>query len=353
MSFYKYRLFTCILRLFLLITLLSLVFPQPAAASPVGVLVVNFTILSVKANESITIRTVDFPVRTNFTVIMGKATNKAVNGTISTEISTGVGGKQEFILPIPKELSGLAIIGVRIESKDDYKAYNWFFNRNQSNEVQPDGGLKPGLAFSKVQKNNSVTVEATNLPANTPFRVRVGPYSTFYRDYLTVQTVTTDNKGMATFPIALDKNVKDTDFISVRLDGGTTYVFGTFHNQDNGTAATAGELVKVVPCTLLYINPIPPLGPREDFDVVWTMQNTGLVDWDMNRYLFKYRGGEAMHKRDEKIFLKYTVQRGWRFDLAVDMLAPETPGWHTTTWALVNRFDETICNFKVNVYVNP
>jgi len=58
-----------------------------------------------------------------------------------------------------------------------------------------------------------------------------------------------------------------------------------------------------------------------------------------------------MHKRDDKVFLRETVVRGAIYDFAVDMLAPETPGWHTTTWALVNRFDETICTFSVNVFV--
>jgi hypothetical protein len=340
------------LRLLVLISLLALIIPQPAIAAPLHAITVNFVVVSVKVDESVTIRTTDFPVRTNFTVIMGKATSKAVGGEVSTDFNSGAGGKQVFTFPIPEKIKGTGIIGIRIESKDGYQAYSWFFNRTQT-LIAPDSGLKPELTFSEVKKNTTVTVEATNLPPDTEFRVRVGPHSTFYQNYVSVENVTTDNKGIARFTVTLDKNIKDAEFIGVRLDGASKYVYAAFSNKDGGAAVPPAQLVKIVPCTLLYINPIPALGPREDFDVVWTMQNTGIEDWNSRRFLFKYRGGDKMHKRDDKIFLNYTVQRGWTYELAVDMLAPETPGWHSTTWALVNRFDETICNFKVNVYVKP
>jgi hypothetical protein len=357
MNWFQKSPITRTLRLLVLLSLLALLLPQAASAAPLRAITVNFVVLSVKVDESVTIRTADFPVRTNFTVIMGKATNKAVGGEVSTEFNSGAGGKQIFTFPIPEKIKGTGIIGIRIESKDGYQAYAWFFNQTQT-LIVPDANLKPELTFSDVTQNTTVTVEATNLPPLTLFRVRVGPHYTFYQNYLSVADVTTDEKGIARFTVKLEKNVKDAEFIGVRLDGASKYVYAAFSNKNGGTVVPPAQLIKIVPCTLLYINPIPDLGPREDFDVVWTMQNTELVDWDMGRYLFKYRGGEAMHKDDEKVhlngdkvFLKYTVQRGWTYDLAVDMLAPETPGWHSTTWALVNRFDETICTFKVFVHV--
>ncbi|MBE0696474.1 MAG: hypothetical protein IH586_06085, partial [Anaerolineaceae bacterium] len=278
------------------------------------------------------------------------AVNKAVGGEISTDFNSGAGGKQEFTFPIPDKVKGIGIIGIRIESKDGYQAYNWFFNRTQT-LIVPDSGLKPELTFSGVRKNASVTVEATGLAPITQFRVRVGPHYTFYQNYISVESVTTDSKGIARFTIPLEKNVKDAEFIGVRLDGGSKYVYAAFSNKDGGAVVPPSALVRIIPCTLLYINPIPPLGPREDFDVVWTMQNTGLEDWNSRRFLFKYRSGEKFHKRDKPVYLPYTIQRGWTTELAVDMLAPETPGWHFTTWALVNRYDETICTLKVSVFV--
>jgi hypothetical protein len=335
-----------------LISLLALMIPQVVSAAPLRAVTVNFVIVSVKEDESVTVRTTDFPVRTSFTVIMGKATKKAVGGEVSTDFNSGTGGKQEFTFPIPEKIKGTAIIGVRIESKDGYASYNWFFNRTQTLITQ-ESGLKPTLTFSEVKKNTTVTVEATNLPPSTQFRVRVGPHYTFYQNYIQVEEVRTDEKGTARFTIPLGKNVMDAEFIGVRMDGASKYVYAAFGNADGGKVVPPGQLVKVNTCALLYINPIKALDPREDFDVVWTIQNTGLFDWTTDHYFFKWRGGEEMHKArtEGKMFLRYAVQRGWTYDLAVDMLAPETPGWHTTTWALVNYKDETLCTFKVTLSV--
>lgn len=352
MPFHRGSPLTLYRNIFIIVLLLTLLFPKATYAASERAITVKFEIASVKIDESVTIRTVDFPVRTKFTVVMGKATNRAVDAEYSTEFTSGNGGEQEFTLPIPEKLKGIRILGIRIESKDGYAGYNWFFNRTQ-NALIPDASLKPDMSFLDVMKNTSVGVEATNLPPNTLFRVRVGPHNTFYQNYVSVNMVTTDSTGSVKFNIDLGANVKDVDYITVRMDGGSKSLFSTFKNVDGGKEATANELVKIVPCTLLYINPIPSLAPREHFDVVWTIQNTGLEDWDQRRFLFKFRGGEEMHKYPEgKVFLNYTIQRGWTFDLAVDMIAPETPGWHSTTWALVNRFDETICTFKVNIAVH-
>jgi len=348
---YKWAFFTRAASLFSLITIFSLVIPHPVNASALHAITLNFEIAAVKMDESVTIRTIDFPSRTNFVAIMGSAVKKAADGVVSTEFNSGEGGKVEFTFPIPDTLKGASIIGLRVESKDGYyKAYSWFFNRTQTN-LLPDSHLKPELSFSAIQRNTSVIVEGTNLVPGAVYRVRVGPYYTFYRDYVSYAEVTADSKGTVQFIIPLGKNVKDAQYISVRLDSASDFVFASFQNKDNGRKVTESEMVRIVPCTLLYINPIPPLDPREDFDVVWTVQNTGLEDWNHRRFLFKYRGGEEMHKRDDKVFLRETVVRGAIYDFAVDMLAPETPGWHTTTWALVNRFDETICTFSVNVFV--
>jgi hypothetical protein len=350
MLFHKGFSLAMVKRFLLILTLIFFITPRSVYAKPSLAVPVKFEIASVKADESVTIRTVDFPVRTNFTAIMGKATNKAVNGVVSTEFNSGDGGEFEIVLPIPDEVKGVRIIGIRIESKDGYQGYNWFFNRTQTSMI-PDPNLKPDITFSNVKKNTSVDVKAINLPPLTMFRVRVGPYDTFYSNYTSVDMVTTDGNGSASYTISLGANVKDEEFISVRMDGGGTYLFGTFQNIDGGKEATTSDLVKVVPCTIISINPIPPLPPRDDFDVIWTIQNTGLEDWNVKHYLFKYREGDEMHKYEGKVFLPYTIERGWTHEVVVDMRAPETPGWHSTTWALVDRFDVTICTFKVSVFV--
>lgn len=339
------------LRLLLVVLFAALSTPRAADAAPARAITVNFDILSVVEDQSVTIRTRDFPARTKFTVLMGLATRKAADGVEAAVFDSGAGGVVEATFPIPEQLKGTRIIGVRIESVDGYfTAYNWFFNRTQASLV-PDEKIVPSLAFSEVKKNQTVTVEASNLPPLTFFRVRVGPHYTFYRDYVTADTVQSDQNGSARFTIALGKNVQNADYIAVRLDGGGRYVYAAFSNVDGGAYVPPAQLYRYVPCTLLAINPLPALKPREDFDAVWTVQNTSYMDWNSRRYLFKYLSGAEMHKRDDKIFLPYTVERGWTVDFAVDMLAPEKPGWYTTTWGLVNRDNEVICKMSINVFV--
>ncbi len=338
-------------RLLFIVIIAALAFPPAASAAPTRAITVSFDILAVQEDTSITIRTRDFPARTQFTVLMGQATRKAADGVEAATFDSGAGGAVEATFPIPEQVRGSRIIGVRIESTNGYfAAYNWFFNRTQANLI-PDAKIVPSLAFSEVKRNESVTVEAANLPPLALFRVRVGPHYTFYRDYVTAETVQSDASGAVKFTLPLGKNVQDAEYIAVRLDGGGRYVYAAFSNVDGGAYVPPGQLYRYVPCTLLMINPLPALDPRADFDAVWTVQNTSWEAWNSRRFVFKYLGGTAMHKREGRINLPYTVERGWTVDFAVDMLAPETPGWHTTTWGLVNRDNEVICKMSISVFV--
>lgn len=339
------------LHILIAILITALAFPQAAAAAPARAITVSFDVLSVIEDQSVTIRTRDFPAQTKFTVWMGLATRKAVGGFEAAAFDSGKGGVVEATFPIPEGIRGERIIGVRVESDNGYfTAYNWFFNRDQAGLI-PAETVAPSLSFSEVKKNQTVTVEAAGLPPLSLFRVRVGPHETFYRDYVSVDPVQSDQAGAARFTIPLGKNVQEAEYIAVRLDGAGRYAYAAFSNVDGGAYVPPAQLYRYVPCTLLAINPLPALAPRADFDAVWTVQNTSYEDWNSRRFVFKYLGGAAMHKREDRINLPYTVQRGWYVDFAVDMLAPETPGWYTTTWGLVNRDNQVICKMSINVFV--
>jgi len=340
------------LRVIILIVFTTFSFSQAVTAAPARAITVKFDILSVIENKSVTIRTRDFPQKTKFSVLMGRATQKAIDAFEAGAFDSGAGGVVDATFPIPAELEDIRIIGIRIESADGYAAYNWFFNRTQTNLI-PDEKAAPSLSFSGVQKDQAVTVAAANLLPRTEYRVRVGPYYTFYRDYIAAGTVTSDDSGRASLTIALDENekVQEAEFISVRLDGGGQYVFDTFSNIDGGKQVPASQLYKVIPCTLLSINPVPALSAREEWDAVWTVQNTSLSAWDSRRTVFKYLGGAKMQKRGDIVYLPYTVERGWTVHLGVDMIAPEDPGWHRTTWGLVNRDNQVICQMNITVFV--
>ena len=74
-------------------------------------------------------------------------------------------------------------------------------------------------------------------------------------------------------------------------------------------------------------------GPREDFDLYWTVRNIGRKNWDRSDVDYIYSSGDKLHKisgydLDEKVLVGNTI------NLGVDMQAPKDPGTYTTTWTM-------------------
>jgi hypothetical protein len=339
-------------RALLVVFLLVLVLPQPAYARPNPAVVVNFDVIFVKRDVSVTIRTRDFPQRTKFTVQMDLAGKKSKDPAVVGEFNSDKGGVIEQTFTIPDDLKGKILLALYIKSADGYEAYNWFFNDNQVNTL-PDPKARPAIDFSEAKKGVSVNVEAKNLPTNTAFWVRVGPYEGFYSKYTFMHLVTSSADGTVKFSVPLPANVQKTEYIMVRLDGGGTYAYNIYQNIDGGKAVPEAQVNKVVECQVINLNIIPALKPREDFDVIWTVQNTGLSDWEMQHVLFKFIGGEPMHKYKDTQTLPATIKRGEVHEFVLDMRAPEKPGWYKATWMVeqVMNTQKNLCRLSVTVIV--
>jgi hypothetical protein len=90
--------------------------------------------------------------------------------------------------------------------------------------------------------------------------------------------------------------------------------------------------------------------PNAEFDIVWTVKNTGVRAWD-NQFYIKYTWG--VEGSDSSIYhLPGAVAVGSTVDLRVDMLAPSTPGSYSTTWSLINNDGVTIYTLFLNFNVN-
>lgn len=184
-----------------------------STAAPAAAAVPYFDIKGVKADEWVTIHTHDFPADVTFTVRMDVAGNAAIDGIVVAQTNSGSGGAFDVTYRIPVELRGKQTIAIRLESSSG-NYYNWFSNRTQGTGiVVPVTGEtgKPYLSFLGVEANDTVTVEGHNLPANTTLTVRIGPFATFYRDYVTVPSVTSDASGFVRFNISLPSVVEDVD----------------------------------------------------------------------------------------------------------------------------------------------
>jgi hypothetical protein len=89
----------------------------------------TFSIIGVTKDESVTIKTNNFPAGRDFKVLMGKMGTKGVGGIEVTTIDSEDGGVFEQTFDIPEELQGDYRIAIRLESTTGgFYAYNWFFN---------------------------------------------------------------------------------------------------------------------------------------------------------------------------------------------------------------------------------
>ncbi len=75
--------------------------------------------------------------------------------------------------------------------------------------------------------------------------------------------------------------------------------------------------------------------PGTGFVKIWRLQNAGTCIWDAT-YTTTFIGGERM-EASSPVHLTTTVIPGATVDLAVDMVAPETPGTYQGFWKLIGR----------------
>ena len=330
----------------------ALLTPAPAAAAPRPAVTVVFSVVEVKEDVSFTLRTRDFPRRTNFTVLIDRPGKQAEGGLEAGTFFSEGGGELELTYEIPESLRGALILAVRVESADGYLGTGWFINENRLYQSK-DPAHKPVLTFSGAQKNASVKVAGQNFPPDTRFMVRAGPHHTFYRDYTFVESVTSAADGTLAFTLALPEKAADAEAVMVRLDGGGTHAYGSYQNSDGGGSVSEQSLYQFEWCKVVMTRPVAALAPGEEFDAVWTVQNTSNIAWADSEpdYVYRYAGGERMHKYEDAHVFQWTVPRAAVFDVAVDMIAPsDFAGWHSTTWAIA-KGNQEMCRLKISVFV--
>lgn len=97
----------------------------------------------------------------------------------------------------------------------------------------------------------------------------------------------------------------------------------------------------------------PPNGsifnPRDDFDAIWTVKNTGKRNWDRTEMDYIYATGAKMHIVSG-YDLAEDVAIGRSTNLGVDMRAPKDLGTYTTIWTM-RRGERTFCELRLTIVV--
>lgn len=339
------RLFTA----FAVVTVIAAALPQTvrAASTP------SLTILSVRVGESVRVRGENFPRNTEFTVRMDVMGDQAISGTI-VAYTNSAEGSFEVTYAIPDSLKNERNIAIRMDAAGGWFSYNWFVNRTTAvvTPVEPVRDGKPFIEIVGVERNRTVTVQANRFPANQTFRVRIGPFTDFFRQAVQVSTISSGAGGSFTFTITLPESVRDVEMITIRLDSSQGFfAFNAFRNVTRGTVVVVTPppttaITEVVGTTNLSRT----LRPREDFDAVWTVRNNSNLTWELTSVDYKFVSGTEMQKFAKIFDFKQTVRPGETVRIVVDMLAPDRAGTYSTNWAIV-RSGTTLINLPLTVVV--
>jgi hypothetical protein len=184
----------------------------------------TFSIQSVDKDNSVTIKTYNFPANKTFTVRMGVFGTAAIGGTVVGSTDSGNGGTFKATYDIPSNLKGLSRIAIRMDATSGgWFAYNWFWN-NTSGTVSPT--VTPGAVFTgiptfsiqSVARNSKVTIKTNNFPANKTFTVRMGVFGTAAIGGTVVGSTDSGSGGSFTATYDIPSNLQGLSRIAIRMD---------------------------------------------------------------------------------------------------------------------------------------
>jgi hypothetical protein len=274
--------------------LVALLFALPAGVAYMAEraqTIPTFTVLSVQRDTSVTVRTANFPANRSFVVTMGPMGTQGINGYAVETFNSGTGGTIERTFAIPSQLRGAHQIAIRLQATSGgYFAYNWFYNNTYGPAPAPTtptatatatatvtatatttatatatatatvtatatttatatatptatatatatpqpGGYSgyPTFSIAAVTRDQSVTVNARNLPPNRNFTVRMGPMGTRGINGIVVATTASGAGGnlSATYPIPAE--LYGSYRIAIRMDSpGGYFAYNWFYNN--------------------------------------------------------------------------------------------------------------------------
>lgn len=221
----------------------------------------TISIVSIVADQSVTIRTSNFPANQTFTARMGAMGTRGVGGTVVGTTQSGAGGSFLATYDIPSSLRGASQIAIRLESPQGYFAYNWFYNATDpavthtpqptslpgtplpsptpvAPRPTPYSGI-PSFSIVSVLRDQSVTIRANNFPSNQTFTARIGAMGTRGVNGTVVGTTQSGEGGVFVISYDIPAALRSASQIAIRLESPQGYfAYNWFYNSTTGEAGT-------------------------------------------------------------------------------------------------------------------
>ena len=202
-------------------------YPQPQV-------IPTFHIKDVDRDNTVTIRSHNFPANQSFTVRMGEYGTAGIGGEIVATTDSGAGGTFEAKYKIPDWLKGRQRIAIRMDSPTGYYyAYNWFWNNSTAEPGNPPSNPDPVSNFygiptffiRSVVRDNTVTIVTSPFPAHTTFTVRMGMFGSAGIGGTVVGTADSGDGGPFTATFTIPDWLKGSTQIAIRMDSPTGYYY--------------------------------------------------------------------------------------------------------------------------------
>ncbi len=209
----------------------------------------TFIITAVDKDNTVTIKTYNFPVDHTFVVRMGNFGTLGIGGVDVGTTYSGTGGTFTATYSIPDSLKGMSRIAIRLDATaGGYYSYNWFWNNPTTfgTGVPVFTGI-PTFIIETVVKDSTVTIKTNNFPANRTFTVRMGLFGTLGIGGTVVATTDSGSGGTFTMTYNIPDGLKGQSRIAIRMDS-TTGGFNSYNwFWNNPTVGTSGPVYSGIP----------------------------------------------------------------------------------------------------------
>jgi hypothetical protein len=122
-------------------------------------------------------------------------------------------------------------------------------------------------------------------------------------------------------------------------------------------ARLGGGATQPFQCKILSGDPEPGaiFYPKQTFQAIWRVVNTGLNSWTTNDVALFYRWGTKLQpKTYREDFIPYVVNVKDQLNLHVPMHAPVEPGIYSAVWGLRSKSRKMFfCNLSIIIQVVP
>ncbi len=224
-----------VLAALVLVTVMVLPGVKPVQASVIP----TFSIVSVVEDDTVTIRTYNFPADLDFKVTMGEFGTLGIGGVEVATINSGSGGSFEKTFDIPDSLVGDYRIAIRLDSGVGYYSYNWFYNNTDSSSSSSGYTGIPTFSIVSVVEDDTVTIKTSNFPEDIDFTVRMGAYGTEGVGGEEVATINSGSGGSFEKTFDIPDGLKGDYRIAIRLEGGIYYAYNWFYNNTSSSSSSS------------------------------------------------------------------------------------------------------------------